>query len=108
MSLPPSERERAFFICWTRKEAYIKAIGDGLSIPLNEFRVSLQPNEPARFIHLAHNTDAAKAWMLHDLGLASEYAAAVAYRDRQRSLSVFPIVDPAEIISPLSPEKGCS
>lgn len=98
MSLPPSERERAFFCCWTRKEAYIKAIGDGLSAPLDEFRVTLQPNEPAQFIHLAHDTNAAKAWTLHDLCLASDYAAALAYRDRQRSLSVFPIVDPAEFI----------
>jgi 4'-phosphopantetheinyl transferase len=97
-SLPPSERERAFFCCWTRKEAYIKAIGDGLSAPLDKFRVTLQPNEAARFIHLAHDIIAAKAWTLHDLCLASVYAAALAYRDRQRSLSVFPIVDPAGLI----------
>jgi 4'-phosphopantetheinyl transferase len=99
MSLPPSERERAFFYCWTRKEAYVKAIGDGLSAPLDEFRVTLQPNQPARFIHLAHDMKAAKAWTLHDLRLASDYAAALAYRDRQRSLSVFPIVGPVEFIS---------
>lgn len=98
LSLPPSECERAFFRCWTRKEAYIKAIGDGLSAPLDEFRVTVQPNQPAQFIHLAHDTDAAKAWTLHDLCLASDHAAALAYRDRERALSVFPIVDPAEFI----------
>jgi 4'-phosphopantetheinyl transferase len=97
MSLPPNERERAFFFCWTRKEAYIKAIGDGLSAPLHEFRVTLQPNEPARLIHLAHDKEAARAWTLHDLRLDSNYAAALAYRDRQRPLSIIPIVDPREL-----------
>jgi 4'-phosphopantetheinyl transferase len=98
MSLPPSERERAFFCCWTRKEAYIKAIGDGLSAPLDGFRVTVQPNTPARFVHLGHDTTAAETWTLHDLCLASDYAAALAYRDRQRSLSIFPIVDLAEFL----------
>jgi 4'-phosphopantetheinyl transferase len=97
MALPPNERERAFFLCWTRKEAYIKAIGDGLSTPLHEFRVTLQPNEPARLVHLARDKEAARVWTLHDLSLASNYAAAIAYRDRQRPLSIIPIVDPREL-----------
>src|SRR5471030_1076578 len=98
VSLPPSERERDFFCCWTRKEAYVKAIGDGLSAPLDEFRVTVHPNEPARMIHLAHDKNAAKAWTLHDLSLASGYAAALAYRDRQRSVFVFPIRDAIETL----------
>jgi 4'-phosphopantetheinyl transferase len=100
-SLPPSEREHAFFRCWTRKEAYIKAIGDGLSAPLDDFRVTLHPNEPARFVYIA--TDAARTWTLHDLSAAPDYAAALAYRDRERSLSAFPIVDPAEFIGSSAP-----
>lgn len=98
MSLPPSERERAFFCAWTRKEAYIRAIGDGLSVPLDGFRVTAQPNVPVRFVHLGHDTTAAEGWMLHDLCLASDYAAALAYCDRQRPLSIFSIVDLAQFL----------
>src|SRR5207237_5593023 len=45
-ALPPSERERAFFACWTRKEAYLKALGRGLTVPLEGFEVTLAPGEP--------------------------------------------------------------
>jgi 4'-phosphopantetheinyl transferase len=102
MALPPTEREHAFFRCWTRKEAYIKAIGEGLSAPLDEFRVTLQPTEPARFVHISRDT--AEAWTLHDLGLASGYAAALAYRDRERSLSVFPIEDSLTVMGQQNPK----
>ncbi|MCH8061996.1 MAG: 4'-phosphopantetheinyl transferase superfamily protein [Chloroflexi bacterium] len=48
--LPPHEQARAFFACWTRKEAYVKACGGGLSIPLDRFEVSLTPDQgPVRF-----------------------------------------------------------
>jgi 4'-phosphopantetheinyl transferase len=97
-SLPPGERERAFFRCWTRKEAYIKAIGDGLSAPLDGFRVALRPGEAARLVHIAHDTDAAAAWTLDDLGPAAGYLAALAYRDRRRSVSTFALDDPARLL----------
>jgi 4'-phosphopantetheinyl transferase len=101
MSLQASEREVAFFCCWTRKEAYIKAIGDGLSAPLDNFRVTVRSNEPARFIHIANDTNAAQAWTLHDLQLAPKYAGALAYRGERRFLSVFPVVDPSRFTAML-------
>jgi 4'-phosphopantetheinyl transferase len=84
MSLEPGLRERAFFNCWTRKEAYIKAIGKGLSEPLDSFRVSLEPGRPARLIHIRGNALAAEEWTFHDLPVASGYVAALAYRDNER------------------------
>jgi 4'-phosphopantetheinyl transferase len=99
MSLPESEREQAFFCCWTRKEAYIKAIGDGLYAPLDGFRVSVCPGEPARLIHIVNEPHAPDEWCMHDLPLSPEYAAALAYRDRQRTVLALPILDAAELLS---------
>ncbi|MBV9155613.1 MAG: 4'-phosphopantetheinyl transferase superfamily protein [Acidobacteriaceae bacterium] len=98
MSLPPSDREHAFFCCWTRKEAFVKATGDGLSAPLDAFRVTLRPPEPARVIRIAQEKNIAESWMLHDLSPVAGYAGAIAYRDRARPLSIFPIIDPDEFI----------
>jgi 4'-phosphopantetheinyl transferase len=98
MSLTAHERERAFFLCWTRKEAYIKAVGDGLYVPLNSFRVTLRPTEPARLIQLNDNSEAAMAWSLHDLSVTSNYAAALAYRDALRPLRVLPVIAALELL----------
>lgn len=83
-SLPVDQHEQAFFSCWTRKEAYIKAIGDGLSASLDDFRVTLRPGEPASLLHIANDVKAARAWTMHDLALGSQYAAALAYLGEPR------------------------
>jgi 4'-phosphopantetheinyl transferase len=99
-ALPHQQQELGFFACWTRKEAYIKAIGEGLSAPLNDFCVSLRPGQPACFVHFAHNSLLARQWMLHDLPLAPDYAAALAYQDRERPVCLFPTLDSLEFLAP--------
>ena len=49
-ALPAEQQAEGFLLCWTRKEAYSKARGEGLQIPLNSFDVSLTPGKPARFL----------------------------------------------------------
>lgn len=77
-ALPMEQRVSAFFTCWTRKEAYIKAQGLGLSMPLESFDVSLTPNEPAILRATRPDAEEASRWTLFSLELDPQYAAAVA------------------------------
>jgi 4'-phosphopantetheinyl transferase len=99
LSLPSGERERAFFLCWTRKEAYIKAVGEGLALPLINFRVTVHPGDPARLLHIGHSQASARAWTLEDLFLAPDFAAAIAYRDRPRTVTIHPILEIADLLN---------
>jgi 4'-phosphopantetheinyl transferase len=76
--LPLEERVAAFFTCWTRKEAYIKAQGLGLSLPLESFDVSLTPNEPAILRATRPDSREAARWRLLSPDVTSRYATAVA------------------------------
>lgn len=76
--VPADQRLRAFYSGWTRKEAYLKGKGTGLTVPLGEFDVSLAPDAPAAL--LASRLDPAdpERWTLRDLTTADRYAAALA------------------------------
>ena len=75
-ALPAEQRVAAFFRCWTRKEAYIKAIGKGLSQALDEFDVTLAPDIPAALLR-AQDDDPSR-WLLSDIDAGAGYAAALA------------------------------
>jgi len=77
-SLPAEEQLPAFYACWTRKEAYIKAKGSGLSIPLNKFKVTLLPNMPPAVVSSAVYPDDSAHWKLFDVSPHPKYAAALA------------------------------
>jgi 4'-phosphopantetheinyl transferase len=66
-AVPQQQQVEAFFCGWTRKEAFIKAIGEGLSYPLDRFMVSLHPTEPARLLAIAGNPAAAQKWEMASL-----------------------------------------
>lgn len=76
-ALPTSVQQEAFFLCWSRKEAYIKARGEGLSIPLGQFDVSLTPGEPAALIDSREDPLATSRWSLHALTPGAHYAGAL-------------------------------
>jgi 4'-phosphopantetheinyl transferase len=80
-SLPVDAQPRAFLSCWTRKEAFIKARGDGLSLPLDSFDVTLAPHLPAALVRTAWCSDEPKHWHMQDLSdRKAGYIAAVAIR----------------------------
>lgn len=79
----PTERRLRFYRCWTRKEAYIKATGLGLAMPLDSFEVSV--DETARLLWLEDGD--ADRWELRDLSVADDYVAALCVQ-RDEALAV--------------------
>jgi 4'-phosphopantetheinyl transferase len=77
-ALPLDLRERAFFACWTRKEAWLKGLGDGLSFGLERFEVSVHPDLPASLLQVADHPEEVSRWELRSLDPAPGYAGALA------------------------------
>lgn len=85
-ALPDSQQIAAFFNCWTRKEAYIKALGTGLSHPLKQFTVSMIPGEPARLLSTTDPQETQR-WSLIALSPHPDYKAALVVEGAVRTLS---------------------
>jgi 4'-phosphopantetheinyl transferase len=82
-SLPAEAQPRAFLSCWTRKEAFIKARGDGLSLALDSFDVTLAPDTPAALLRTAWCSEEWRHWSMEDLSDSTAgYVAAVAMRGK--------------------------
>jgi 4'-phosphopantetheinyl transferase len=96
-SLSGEARSRAFHHCWARKEAYIKALGIGLSLPLESFRVSLLPGEPAGLLEIRGNPGLELEWLITDVAAPEDYAAALAVRAREIRLWTSPILEPDQL-----------
>lgn len=79
IQLPEEQKKIAFFNCWTRKEAVIKAMGKGLSFQLDKFDVSLAPGTPAKLIRI-EGEEFVEQWFLHHLEPATNYVAALAIK----------------------------
>lgn len=84
-SLPVHRRPLAFLACWTRKEAFIKALGLGLSCPLDAFDVTVEPHEPARVTRIEAAIGEVAHWRLEAFTPYPSYLAAVAYRIGDRT-----------------------
>lgn len=75
--MPAGIKTRSFFNCWTRKEAYIKARGEGLSHPLDQFDVSFAPDAPAGLLDSRLDPTEVSRWSFEDLSPHPAYAAAL-------------------------------
>lgn len=80
LNLNVKERQQGFFNCWTRKEAFIKAVGMGLSLPLNSFDVSLKPGSKAQITAIRKPPDDPEKWTMESIYVDEEYAAAYTLR----------------------------
>jgi 4'-phosphopantetheinyl transferase len=89
LALPLEQRTIGFFNCWTRKEAYIKARGLGLSLPLDSFDVSLSPDQPALLRATRPNANDAAQWTVLSLPIGSGYAGAIAVRGHDLDFRFF-------------------
>jgi 4'-phosphopantetheinyl transferase len=67
LALPEEQQALGFFNCWTRKEAFIKAVGEGLSFPLDKFEVSLEPGKPAKLLATDWDREAVSKWSLYSI-----------------------------------------
>ncbi|HYW71085.1 MAG TPA: 4'-phosphopantetheinyl transferase superfamily protein [Pyrinomonadaceae bacterium] len=81
-AVAPNLRTRAFFNCWTRKEAYIKARGEGLYCPLDQFDVSVAPDRPALLLDSRVDANDTRRWSFENLSAGDRYAATVALERR--------------------------
>lgn len=78
----PAEAQNAFFRCWSRKEAVVKALGVGMSLDLDRYRVTCSPGEPPAVLALEGDDAPREQWSLLDLNLGAGHVGAVAARRR--------------------------
>jgi len=76
--IPPSEKPAAFFSLWTCKEAYLKAIGEGLAFGLDQFEICLNSKESPKILSIKGDYQAATPWFLQQLNPVLGYVGAVA------------------------------
>ena len=85
--LPTAKRFEAFFRCWTRKEAYMKATGEGLSLPLHQFDVSIAAGESNALLATPPNSAEAALWSLREIPAPPGYVAALCVRGHEWHLN---------------------
>lgn len=83
LGIPETLRLEAFYRGWTRKEALLKATGQGIGGGLSQIEVSLEPNKPARIKRIEGSTTLASEWTITDLPTFPGFVGALAVRVKQ-------------------------
>jgi 4'-phosphopantetheinyl transferase len=105
VSVAEEQRLEAFLRCWTRKEAYLKAVGHGLSVPLKSFRVSLRAEATPELLSVNGYSKPARKWILCDLPLSSDHIGTLAMSAPDRFILMREFGSPGEALDAL---KLCS
>ena len=85
-SLPEGQQAAGFYNCWTRKEAYVKARGEGFSFPLKQFDVSLTPGAAASLLEVRGSDTEVDRWTMQELSVGDGYVAALAFEGRDATV----------------------
>jgi len=93
-SVPAKMRTESFFNCWTRKEAYIKARGEGLSCPLDQFDVFVAPGTPAMLLESRVGVNETERWSFHDIKAGDRYSGSVAVENGFSRLVLWDLIGP--------------
>lgn len=96
-ALRSDRQHEAFFRCWTRKEAYVKARGAGITTALDQFDVSLGPDEPAVILGSREEGVACHRWSLHHLIPGPGYVGAVALESESHTLTCWQWQEPSDL-----------
>lgn len=88
-ALPGADKLEGFFNAWTRKEAYLKALGTGFSRPPQSFSVQLSPHLPPRLLHCEHDPAASHIWHLTSWQMESRQTLALATPFRPSRINHF-------------------
>ncbi len=92
--LPEAQKAEGFFNCWTRKEAYLKAVGEGLAAPLDSFDVTLVPGEAPRMLTLEGDARRAAGWSFTHVRPGAEYIGALTLEAPSHSVRTFRFLPP--------------
>jgi 4'-phosphopantetheinyl transferase len=103
-AMPPKERTQGFFRCWTRKEAFLKATGDGLSVPLDRFRVEFRGKRRPALLEIPHEC-VIQDWQIENIDAHPDYAASVVYPGPRARIQIYGVRDAWEVLDKGGPKK---